>query len=258
MQTNWDLIDFSRVEVVSYDLGYTVVGLNTHQVAKLINEHLRLPTVTPVQVHLADLAMRRDAMASKDRNLREQTIHYADILCLMLDYLFPGHQRKLILSGQIEEFHEACRAYHDDHNFFDQIYSDALAAIQFLHQHGVRMIVISNAHGTLDRDLNRFGLSRFFEHILDSAAEGVSKPDPEIFVRAVDRVAVAAENVLHIGDNPHADIQGALAIGMQAALYDPVGMFPDIHGHAPQFRNHIDLAEQLVSASASSVRASTN
>ena len=248
MNTDWSLIDFSRVEVVSYDLGYTVVGLSAKQVAKLIKDCFDCPYVSLMRVHLADHAMRRDVMVSGTKEQREQTAHYADALCQLLDYLHPHFVEEFATTEQLIAFRDECREYHDTKNFFDQIYHDALAAIQFLEHHGVRKIVISNAQGTLDRDLRMFGLYRYFEHILDSGAEGVAKPDPEIFVRAIDRAAVIAEHVLHIGDNPHADITGSLAVGMQAALYDPTGMFPDAHGKAPQFRSHLDLAERLVAA----------
>ncbi|WP_265442745.1 HAD family hydrolase [Flexivirga meconopsidis] len=53
---------------------------------------------------------------------------------------------------------------------------------------------------------------------------GVAKPRPEIFAEARAVLDVPAEQVLHVGDNPVADVQGAQAAGMVAALVRPDGV----------------------------------
>ncbi len=53
-----------------------------------------------------------------------------------------------------------------------------------------------------------------------SGEEGVRKPDPEIFRRALVRLGVAAHEALFVGDHPVADIEGAHGAGLL-----PVWMF---------------------------------
>jgi putative hydrolase of the HAD superfamily len=48
---------------------------------------------------------------------------------------------------------------------------------------------------------------------------GVRKPDAEIFHATLSRAGVPPDEAVHIGDNPDADVAGALAIGMRAAHY---------------------------------------
>ncbi|NNG38336.1 HAD family hydrolase [Flexivirga sp. ID2601S] len=52
---------------------------------------------------------------------------------------------------------------------------------------------------------------------------GVAKPRPEIFAEACSTLGVPASQVLHVGDNPIADVHGAEAAGMSAALVRPDG-----------------------------------
>ena len=70
------------------------------------------------------------------------------------------------------------------------------------------------------------GLGAFFDTILISQVEGVSKPAPAIFLRALDRLGVAAHEAVFIGDNPVADIMGGHRVGMATiwrrnAWWDP-------------------------------------
>jgi HAD superfamily hydrolase (TIGR01549 family) len=247
MKTNWTLINFNRVEIVSFDLGYTIVGLDAKQVSALIKKHFGFD-IAPATILCADYEMRNYTFKNGDLNARSQSAHFSLVLCELLNRIYPVFRETACIPHKLAAFQEDCREYHDTTNFFDQIYHDALIALETLYRNHIRVIAISNAQGTLDRDLEKYGIRHYFEHVLDSGAEGVSKPDPEIFVRAIDRCGVAAEEILHIGDNPTADVQGALAVGMQAALYDPIGMFPDANGKTPQYRNHMDLVEQLLFA----------
>ena len=50
---------------------------------------------------------------------------------------------------------------------------------------------------------------------LISAEEKIRKPDPEIFIRAADRLGVCAAECVFLGDNPQADIGGAHSAGMK-------------------------------------------
>ena len=46
---------------------------------------------------------------------------------------------------------------------------------------------------------------------------GWAKPDPRAFTHAIDRMGLAPEQVLYVGDDLVNDMQGAKAFGMQTA-----------------------------------------
>jgi putative hydrolase of the HAD superfamily len=92
--------------------------------------------------------------------------------------------------------------------------------------------------------LEAVGLAGYFDTILDSFLEGVEKPDPEIFRRALARVGAAPERALHVGDLYHVDVLGARAAGVAPALIDSAGLYPD--ADCPRFASLLDLVDALL------------
>ncbi|HXQ31017.1 MAG TPA: HAD-IA family hydrolase [Steroidobacteraceae bacterium] len=61
----------------------------------------------------------------------------------------------------------------------------------------------------------RVGIGTFFRGAVDAAAAGAAKPDGRIFARLIALAAVAPGEILHVGDDAIADVQGARAAGLQ-------------------------------------------
>jgi putative hydrolase of the HAD superfamily len=60
--------------------------------------------------------------------------------------------------------------------------------------------------------------------VLTSAEEGVAKPAPALFLRALARLGDPdPAAVVHCGDDLRADVEGARAAGLQAVLVDREG-----------------------------------
>lgn len=90
-----------------------------------------------------------------------------------------------------------------------------------------RLGLITN--GTFPFQLHNFralGVADHFDAVLVSEQEGIRKPDPEIFRRALARLGVAAEEAVFEGDNPEADIRGAQGVGMRT-IYRPNRFWPE-------------------------------
>ena len=64
-------------------------------------------------------------------------------------------------------------------------------------------------------NIHRAGLSDYFTDAISSADVGVKKPDAKIYKTLLDRHNVAAEQVVHIGDNLIDDIYGANQVGIK-------------------------------------------
>ena len=69
--------------------------------------------------------------------------------------------------------------------------------------------------------------------------EGVEKPDPRIFLLAMDRAGVEPTRSVYVGDNPALDIEPALAVGMFPVLVDRRDRYLDTPG------SRISLLEEL-------------
>jgi 2-haloalkanoic acid dehalogenase type II len=91
------------------------------------------------------------------------------------------------------------------------LYDDVPAALARLGRR-YRLFALSNGNA----DLERCGISSLFEGHVTAIAAGASKPDARIFTHLLRAAGVDAWQVLHVGDDPHADVHGASAAGMQA------------------------------------------
>jgi HAD superfamily hydrolase (TIGR01509 family) len=102
---------------------------------------------------------------------------------------------------------------------------DALARLA---GRGLRLVVVSNSDGTVAQSLEAAGLLQHMTLVVDSALVGFEKPDPRIFVAALERAGADAARTLHIGDLYHADVLGARGAGITALLLDPFDDWPDV------------------------------
>jgi 2-haloalkanoic acid dehalogenase type II len=91
------------------------------------------------------------------------------------------------------------------------LFSDAREALERLQGH-YRLFALSNGNA----DLQRCGLADFFEGHVTAVSAGAPKPAARIFEQLVRVAGVRADQVLHIGDDPHADVTGAARAGLQA------------------------------------------
>lgn len=94
---------------------------------------------------------------------------------------------------------------------------DAAATLRQLRESGRKLALVTNGPvGWQSRKLRTLGLAGYFDEVLISEAEGIAKPDPRIFARAVERLGVTASEAMFVGDHPEIDIAGARDAGLVA------------------------------------------
>jgi putative hydrolase of the HAD superfamily len=91
------------------------------------------------------------------------------------------------------------------------LYSDVRPALERLKAR-YRLFALSNGNA----DLQRCGLAQLFDGHVTARSAGAAKPDARIFIRLLEEAGVCAGDVLHIGDDPLADVAGAMRAGLQA------------------------------------------
>jgi putative hydrolase of the HAD superfamily len=97
------------------------------------------------------------------------------------------------------------------------LFPDALHTLSSLRAAGLRLGLITNGSFRMQSSkLECLALAAAFDAVLISDAEGVSKPDPEIFRRALERLSTRPEHAVFVGDHPEVDISGARSAGMKA------------------------------------------
>lgn len=90
-----------------------------------------------------------------------------------------------------------------------------LEMIEKLKQKSIKLAMITNGRGTFQLDnIRALGIESYFETILISGWEGIKKPDPEIFARALKQLDVKAGEGMFVGDHPLNDVKAARDLGM--------------------------------------------
>ena len=131
-------------------------------------------------------------------------------------------------------------------------YPDALPALERLSKR-FRLGVISNGFASVET----IGIAHHFETVVSAHEVGISKPDPQIYQACIERMGLAPERMLYVGDDPANDIIGPQAVGLKAAWINRSGdAWPQTLGGsgssasppANQFRDLEALANWLLAA----------
>jgi putative hydrolase of the HAD superfamily len=78
-----------------------------------------------------------------------------------------------------------------------------------------RLGIVSNFYGNLDTVCHNVEILPLFGVIVDSEQVGCSKPDPRIFLTALERLGVTPADATFVGDSAVRDMAGARALGMR-------------------------------------------
>ncbi|TDE11314.1 HAD family hydrolase [Dyadobacter psychrotolerans] len=85
------------------------------------------------------------------------------------------------------------------------------------------LILVSNFYGNIHTVLEVFGISQYFQQIVESAVVGVRKPDPRIYKLGADILNLSPEACVVIGDSFVKDIVPAKQLGSKAIWLNVTG-----------------------------------
>jgi putative hydrolase of the HAD superfamily len=110
---------------------------------------------------------------------------------------------------------------------------------------GVKVAIISNSEGMLERLFRELDVLRHFDRVVDSGIVGFEKPDPRIFRVAFDAFGIEPAKALHLGDVFATDILGARAAGCRYGLVDPYGHYEGLHPDVPRVPGATEVARAI-------------
>ena len=115
-----------------------------------------------------------------------------------------------------------------------QLYADVEPALQRL-QRRYRLFALSNGNA----DLQRCGIDQYFDGHVSAQSAGVAKPDARIFAALAAAAGVGLHEVLHIGDDPLADVAGAVRSGMHAVW---------VRRESREWPTHLDAPTRIIAS----------
>jgi len=90
--------------------------------------------------------------------------------------------------------------------------------LDVLRQRGIKLGLLTNGTIGIQRNKIRLlGVEKFFDAVIYAREKGKEgdKPNPEAYLTVLQRLGVAPDETVCIGDNPHTDFLGAKKLGMR-------------------------------------------
>jgi phosphoglycolate phosphatase-like HAD superfamily hydrolase len=89
--------------------------------------------------------------------------------------------------------------------------------LAFLKRRGIKLGLVSNLASPFKAPVAALALAQAFDAAVYSCEEGLTKPDPDIYRRALARLGVTADEALFVGDNLPNDVHAPAALGFRTA-----------------------------------------
>jgi HAD superfamily hydrolase (TIGR01549 family) len=109
----------------------------------------------------------------------------------------------------------------------DRLIKGVPETLQALKEAGFQLGVVSNRTNPYQDELQRLELEGYFDLVVAAGEVQSWKPNPGIFIHALQKLELGAGETIYVGDNYFADVVGARRAGLQPVLLDPDGLFPD-------------------------------
>lgn len=121
----------------------------------------------------------------------------------------------------------------ETYSAFCHPFPEVPAALATLRANGVKLGIVTNGSVRMQElKIHRLGFAELFDPILISEREGLRKPDPRIFARALHQLGLTADEAWYVGDHPVVDVRGAFEAGLTAVWrYTPHWPRPDVPSH---------------------------
>src|SRR5262245_29865846 len=185
------------IRAVFFDAGNTLLRMNYALIAAELGRHGFAVTPDAVQraewrarVRLDDEVLSRWGPGDSTENRSTGELY--------LGYLLDG--LGLTDKSIAEKIVAWRRVYNPPVGVWNTIDPHAAQSLGDVRRAGLRAAVISNSNGSVRSILESLGLGEHLDFVVDSGEEGVEKPDPRIFERALARARVAPGEAVYIGD----------------------------------------------------------
>lgn len=127
--------------------------------------------------------------------------------------------------------------------FYSELFPDTVHVLTELKHRGYRLGIITNGESTQQNlKLDKAGIRTLVDVVEVAGTEGVGKPDPEVFRRAAERLCVAPEHCVYVGDYPPNDLVGATRAGMIPLYIDVFGRNDEV-GDIPHVTSLTELLD---------------
>lgn len=126
-----------------------------------------------------------------------------------------------------------------------KLFDEVPEALGFLRKQRLPLALVANWDTNLSDLVEQLGIRQEFSAVVSSQTAGVEKPDPAIFLRAVDELSLSVETdrILYVGNEYRADVMGARGAGLTPVLIDRNSLFN--HADCLRFTSLLEWLEKM-------------
>lgn len=205
-----------RYSALLFDLGGTLAYriVSQERMLRLLCEDQGLPLPVQPDWNAAAAAWRAfhasHALGCRTRQ-QEDDLLYREAR-LILEHLTGVSVPKAMVNALLPGLSRAARWW--------GVYDDVAPVLDYTKVMGLQTGLISNWEPSLPDFCRDMGLAHAFPVIVSSMAEGIEKPSPRLFEIALERMGVAPQDAVYVGDDYRMDVVGARAAGLTPVLLD--------------------------------------
>jgi len=108
------------------------------------------------------------------------------------------------------------------------LFDDVLPTLQTLKEQNFILGLLTNATKDMISNQHKLGLESYLAFIITSEEVEADKPQPPIFLVALDRAGVSASEAIYVGDQYELDVIGARGVGITPILIDRFGSYAEL------------------------------
>lgn len=219
-----------------FDVGGTLITFDERRRAE---EYVKLAASVGVTASTTETMRVLDALTQelpdRSRHLQLSLLPVAEQRAFWVEIWAEGFRRIGVGPGDAVRFADELLdpAHGGD---LQDVFDDVVPALNALKARGKPLGIISNFSPNCESLLRQLGLAHYFDFFIVSGIVGIEKPDPRIFELAIRAAAKSPSELVYVGDSVFHDVQGALQVGMGAALIDRADRHPNVEIAYPGVR----------------------
>jgi putative hydrolase of the HAD superfamily len=108
------------------------------------------------------------------------------------------------------------------------LFDDVNAALKVLKAQGLKLGLLTNLQSEVNSMCRELGIADYLDFTVTSAEVGADKPQPPIFLKALQLAHVNPAEAIHVGDQYQNDVLGARRVGISPILLDRADYYTEI------------------------------
>ncbi len=108
------------------------------------------------------------------------------------------------------------------------LFDDVLSTLKTLKKQNLTLGLLTNLAQDMNPICRKLGLEPYLDFFVTSGEVGADKPEPPIFLAALQKAGVKASEAVHIGDQYKMDVMGAKGVGINPILLDRYDLYHEV------------------------------